>query len=587
MDRRLTTIVAADLAGYSRLMAADEEGTIARLRAARAEVIDPAVSDASGRIVKSMGDGLLIEFPSPVAAVRCVAAAQGQLAARETGPEDQRLRFRVGVNLGDVVIDGDDILGDGVNIAARLESLAPPGGICISRSVYDQLRGKIDHPMTGLGPQMVKNLPDPIEVWRVEMAGAVPVRKTIKAQPTSIAVLPFDNMSSDPEQEFLADGIVEDVITELSRFRSLFVIARNSTFAYKGTPKDIREIARELGVGYVVEGAVRRAGNRLRVTAQLIEAETGRHLWADRWDRTMEDLFDLQDEMTRAIIACVEPELGAHERAMARAKPTESLTAWELCQKGFAAHLTYRPEGYAEAIRLYTASIAADPGFAIPHALFARLHANAVMVGRSDDPVADLREGLRHADRAVELDDKLDLGHAGRGVVLGLGDRSADSLAAFDRALALNPNQAITYHWRATTRLLLDECDADAIVADETMALRLNPKDPLGWGFVLVKGLALLLTGHAVGSLAVRDAMEQACRYPNAEYFVFVYAAMANADCGRQDDARHYLAEAMARRPDLSIRLWHAAFAGPNWTQILTVQTAALEKLVALGLPRR
>ena len=299
-------------------MAADEEGVIARLRAARTEVIDPALAEAGGRIVKTMGDGLLVEFGSPVAAVRAALQVQRPMAARETGPEEQRLTFRIGVNLGDIVIDGDDILGDGVNVAARLETLAPPGGLCISRAVHDQVRGKLDAVLTPLGPQPVKNLPEPVEVWRVEVEG-VASSPTVKAGARpSIAVLPFDNMSRDADQDFLADGIVEDVITELSRFRDLTVIARNSSFSFRGQALDIRKIAQELDVRYVVEGSVRRAGDRLRLTAQLIDAADGSHVWAGRWDRTMADLFDLQDELTQAIVTAVAPEISAHERALAR-----------------------------------------------------------------------------------------------------------------------------------------------------------------------------------------------------------------------------------------------------------------------------
>ena len=281
-------------------------------------MIDPALAEAGGRIVKTMGDGLLVEFGSPVAAVRAALLVQRAMAARETGPEDQRLTFRIGVNLGDIVIDGDDILGDGVNVAARLETLAPAGGLCISRAVHDQVRGKLDAVLTPLGPQPVKNMPEPVEVWRVEIEGVEPTSTVRPGAQPSIAVLPFDNMSRDADQDFLADGIVEDVISELSRFRDLTVIARNSSFSFRGQALDIRKIAQELGVRYVVEGSVRRSGDRLRLTAQLIDASDGSHLWAGRWDRTMADLFDLQDELTQAIVTAVAPEISAHERALAR-----------------------------------------------------------------------------------------------------------------------------------------------------------------------------------------------------------------------------------------------------------------------------
>lgn len=335
MDRKLTTILAADLAGFSRLMAADEEDIINRMRAARKEIIDPTIATCGGRIIKTMGDGLLVEFASPVQALRSALGMQREMHAHETTEvEASRLKFRIGINLGDVVIDGEDVLGDAVNIAARLESLAPVGGICISRAVFEQVKGRIDAEMTTLGPQAVENMPEPVDVWRVEVEGAEASKPAqVAAERPSIAVLPFANMSADQDQEFLADGIVEDVTTELSRFRSLMVIARNSTFAYKGASQDVRRIGKELGARYVVEGSVRRGGNRLRVTAQFIEASSGMQVWAGKWDRTLEDIFDLQDELTHAIVTAVEPELGAHERRLARARPTDSLTSWELCQR--------------------------------------------------------------------------------------------------------------------------------------------------------------------------------------------------------------------------------------------------------------
>ncbi|HCE72674.1 MAG TPA: guanylate cyclase, partial [Ruegeria sp.] len=376
MERRLTTILAADLSGYSRLMAADEEGTVTRLRHLFADIVRPDLSREGGRLIKTMGDGMLVEFASPVAALRSAVAILQQVARDqvETAP-DTRMLFRVGIHLGDVISDGDDILGDAVNIAARLESLATPGGICISRSVHDQVRGKVDAELIELGPQPVKNIPDPVEVWRVGAEGiaCAAEKPAVRAELPAVVILPFDNMSADPEQDFLADGIVEDVTTELSRFRTLTVIARNSAFAYKGSHKDVRQIAEELGVRYVVEGSVRRAGDRLRATAQLIDARTGAHVWADRWDRTMADLFDLQDELTAAILSGVEPELGAHERNLARRKPTDSLTAWEMCQKGYSEFTRYTDEGYSQAHAYYTRAIAADPDFALPHALLARL----------------------------------------------------------------------------------------------------------------------------------------------------------------------------------------------------------------------
>ena len=330
MERRLTTIVAADLVGYSRLVAADEEAVIERFRDLRLAVVAPNISKAKGRIVKTMGDGLLIEFPSPEAALRAAQSVQTEMAAREAShAPDLRLTFRIGINWGEVIVDGDDVLGDVVNIAARLESLAPPGGICLSQAARGRIRDDFPAEFSPLGLQYVKNMPTPVDVWNVKVDGVTaapntPVPRNLRP---SVAVLAFDNLSGESEDGYLADGLVEDVLTQLSRFRSLFVIARNSSFSYKGTHKDVRQIAHELGVRYVVEGSVRRSGHRIRVSVSLVDADRGTQLWSGRWDRDLSDLFELQDELTRAIVIEIAPQLGANERALARTRPTESLTA--------------------------------------------------------------------------------------------------------------------------------------------------------------------------------------------------------------------------------------------------------------------
>jgi adenylate cyclase len=303
--RRLAAILAADVAGYSRLMGADEEGTLERLKALRRELADPKIKEHRGRIVKTTGDGLLVEFASVVDAMRCAVKVQHEMAERNVGvPEERRIQFRIGINLGDIIKDGRDIYGDGVNVAARLEALAEPGGICVNRVVRDQVRDKLDFAFEDAGEQRVKNIARPLRVYRVR-PGMVSAEATSLAQPRlalpdkpSVAVLPFTNMSGDPEQEFVSDGVAEDVITALSHYPSLFVIARNSTFTYKGQAVDVKQVGRELGVRYVLEGSMRKAGNRIRVTAQLIEAETGNHVWAERYDRDLADIFAMQDEIT-------------------------------------------------------------------------------------------------------------------------------------------------------------------------------------------------------------------------------------------------------------------------------------------------
>ena len=400
MARKEVTIVAADLVGYSRMMAHDEEGVIERLREARAAIIDPAITAERGRIIKTMGDGLLLEFASPGDAVRAALAVQRAMAQRAAaGLHAEPLRLRIGINHGEVVIDGDDVLGDVVNIAARLESLAPAGGVCVSRAVQEQVAGIADVSLTPLGPQFVKNIPAPVEAWRIEIEGVtaeLPTAVARKERP-SVAVLAFENRSADPEQGFLADGIAEDVTTQLARFRSLFVVARNSSFAYRGESHDVRRVARELGVRYVVTGSVRRGGNRVRVGAQLVEGETGVQVWTGRWDRDLSDLFDLQDELTHSIITGLAPELGANERRLARRKPTDNLNAWELAQRGLSEFYTYTPVGYLTAYELFHQAAATDPGFALPRALLGRWHAILIFSGRSPDPTTDAEAGLEHA----------------------------------------------------------------------------------------------------------------------------------------------------------------------------------------------
>ncbi len=561
-------------------MAADEEGVIARLRAARAEVIDPALAEAGGRIVKTMGDGLLVEFGSPVAAVRAALVVQRAMAVRETGPEDARLRFRVGVNLGDIVIDGEDILGDGVNVAARLETLAPAGGLCISRAVHDQVRGKLDAVLTPLGAQPMKNLPEPVEVWRVEIEGVATKPAVSVGTRPSIAVLPFDNMSRDADQDFLADGIVEDVITELSRFRDLTIIARNSSFSFRGQAFDVRRIASELGVRYVVEGSVRRAGERLRLTAQLIDAADGAHVWAGRWDRTMADLFDLQDELTQAIVIAVAPEISAHERSLARKKPTESLTAWELAQRAHAEYYRYTAEAVRATIELATRAIAADPELVFAHTLLARAHVGEAMAGWSADREGSLRAARAAAERAVEIDSRNDAAFSALGFALAFSDRFREAIEMLERAKALNPNNPVTLLHLAVTRLNPPVRDAAQALDEAREALRLSPTDPFAWTFHLVIGLALLLTGDHDAAL---ESLDTARGYPNVDWKPALTAALAAVVGSQPERARELVAEARALRPEMTLALarhgMREAFAYPPLREVA-------EQLVDLGLPR-
>ena len=327
VERKLSAILAADVAGYSRLVGVDEEGTLAQLKALRRDLVDPKIDEHRGRIVKTTGDGLLVQFASVVDALRCAVEIQrGMIERNAETPEEKRIEFRMGINVGDIIIDGDDIYGDGVNVAARLEGLSEPGGICVSLGVRDQVRDKLDLTFEDAGEQQLKNIARPVRVYRVRLSGTATKATPKLALPDkpSIAVLPFENMSGDPEQEYFADGMVEEIITALSRFRQLFVIARNSSFTYKGRAVDVKQVGRELGVRYVLEGSVRKAGSRVRITGQLIDTSTGAHLWADRFDGGLEDIFDLQDQVTARVVGAIAPKLEEAEIERAKRKPTES-----------------------------------------------------------------------------------------------------------------------------------------------------------------------------------------------------------------------------------------------------------------------
>jgi len=365
--RRLAAILAADVAGYSRLIGSDEAGTLGRLRTIRAQVIDPAVATHHGRLVKTTGDGLLVEFSSVVDALRSASEIQAVMAHRNAPvPQDQRIEFRMGLNVGDVVVEDGDIFGDGVNVAARLEGLAEPGGICVSARVQEDAAGKIDLSFEDIGDQALKNIARPVRAYRVREPAAVNP-PSARAQPIlplpdkpSIAVLPFANMSGDPEQEYFADGMVEEIITALSRIRWLFVIARNSTFTYKGRAVDVKQVGRELGVRYVLEGSVRKASGRVRITGQLIDSATGAHIWAERFDGSLENIFDLQDQVATSVAGVIEPALQAAETTRAANRPTPDLTAYDLYLRALAAFFPITRDHVFEALELLNQAIAID-----------------------------------------------------------------------------------------------------------------------------------------------------------------------------------------------------------------------------------
>jgi TolB-like protein/class 3 adenylate cyclase len=445
VERRLAAILAADVAGSCRLIGIDEEGTLARLKALRRTLFDPKIAEHHGRVVKNTGDGAIAEFASVVDAVRCADEIQRGMAEQNIDvPQDKRIELRIGIHVGDIIIEENDIFGDGVNIAVRLEGIAEPGGISISDDARRQIRGKVDITFEDLGSQSLKNIAEPMRVWRVRSGpSSSPATPTETAQPPtlpgkpSIAVLPFENMSGDPEQEYFADGMVEDIITGLSRSKSLFVIARNSSFTYKGKAVDIKRVGRELGVRYVLEGSVRKAVNRVRITAQLVDAATGNHIWADRYDSTLEDIFDLQDRVTMSVIGAIAPRLERAEIARAQRKPTESLQAYDYYFRALSSFYQFTREQNIEALRLSQAANVIDPEFAAAYAIGAYSYLQRKLFGWSSDAAQERVEARRLVNRAIELDkdDPTVLARAGQviselmgeveeGAVLVTGDKS-------------------------------------------------------------------------------------------------------------------------------------------------------------------
>jgi len=483
MERRLAAILATDVVGYSRLIRADEEGTIAALKALRADIIDPKLAEHHGRIVKLMGDGMLAEFPSVVNAVRAAVETQQAVTEHNYGlPEDKRIVFRGGINLGDVVIDGDDIHGDGVNLAARLEGLAKPGGICISGSVHEQVRDRIDLPFEDLGEREVKNIDRPVRVWQwiadAGLAAGVPAKTdeplSLPDKP-SIAVLPFDNMSDDPEQRYFADGISEDIITDLSKISGLFVIARNSSFAYKGKNPDVRLVCRELGVRYVLEGSVRKAGVRIRITAQLIDGSSGGHIWAERYDRDLTDIFEVQDDVTQQIVAVLKVKLSEAEKSLIVDGGTKNVDAHDyfLKGRGFIFGSKRDREMFNQSTACFRRAIELDPNYAAPYAGLGMAYMLDHQNHWGPDSETSLDRANRFVNQAIDQDDKDPFAHyVGAMVAMWKKDYEGWALAA-DRALALNPNYAPAISVRGIVYIYTGE-PAKAIPYIER-AMRLDP----------------------------------------------------------------------------------------------------------------
>jgi TolB-like protein/class 3 adenylate cyclase len=554
MERRLVAVLAADVAGYSRLMGADEEGTLAQLKAIRKTLVDPTIAAHRGRIVKTTGDGLLIEFASAVDALRGAAEVQRAMAKQNTNlPQDARIEFRIGIHVGDIIIDDNDIFGDGVNIAARLEGIAEPGGICVSDDAQRQMRGKIDLAFDDMGPQSLKNIAEPMRAWRLQIdKNSTPKKATVEPQPLalpdkpSIAVLPFQNMSGDPEQEYFADGMVEDIITALSRFKSLFVIARNSCFTYKGKTVDIKQVGQELGVRYVLEGSVRKAGDRLRITGQLIEAATDRHLWADKFDGALQDVFELQDQITTSVVGLITGKVSEIEIERAKQKPTNRLDSYDFYLRG-QAWMNKRkplPEGYD----CFRKAFELDPEFGAAYAMAAF----ALMMQQyvSGVPLtAELRaEAIRLANLGSKIgnDDAGALARAGQ-VLVYLGHEFDRGAAMVDLSISINPNLAIAWQARGWVNLMCSEPDRALDSFERLMRLSPAPAARIGdWAGIASAqfNLGRYEDGYA-------SALKSTAFITNTLTLVALIGNAALA--GREAEARGAAAQLLKLHPDFRV----------------------------------
>jgi adenylate cyclase len=558
VGRRLAAIVAADVAGYSRLMGLDEVGTARTLREHRA-VIDALVAKHGGRLVKSTGDGVLLEFPSVVDAVECAGAVQAVMHQRNEGvPVDRRMLFRIGINLGDILIEGEDILGDGVNVAARLEGIAEPGGICISSSAYDQVRGKVAVEFADMGEQRLKNIDRPMHVYAAKSRGhlgtiAATGPEAQKPLPLpdkpSIAVLPFQNMSGDPEQDYFGDGMVEEIITALSRFKSLFVIGRNSSFTYKGRAVDVRQVSRELGVRYVLQGSVRKAGSRVRITGQLVEAATDRPLWAEHFDGALEDVFGLQDQVTTSVVGLIAPKLEQAEIERSRQKPTERLDSYDFYLRGLALAMKRRTQ--LEARAYFEKAFERDPGYAAAYAMAAwTLVVQQVTGGLplTEELRADAIHLARTGTRLANAD-AFTLARCGH-VLAYFGHEYDRGLSMVEQAVTLNPNLAIAWYHLGWVALFCGE--AERAIESFGRMIRLSPLDPLRVSAWLGTAWALFFQGrYEDGCTSATKVLQIAADANTLEAYI------ANSvRAGRVGEAREAAGRLLNAQPD-----YHASHA--------------------------
>jgi TolB-like protein/class 3 adenylate cyclase len=576
-SRRLAAILAADIAGYSSLMGADEARTVSDLKGHQA-VILPMIGELGGRVIDTAGDGILAEFPSVFGAVDCAVAIQRKMTERNAGIEPgRRMQFRIGINLGDVIYDENRIFGDGINVAARLEGMAEPGGICVSGKVHEEVRGKANFAFDDLGEQQLKNIAHSVRVYGVRRSGA-PGRPALPLpSKPSIAILPFQNMSGDPEQEYFVDGMVEDIITALSRMRWLFVIARNSSFTYKGRAVDLKQVGRELGVRYVLEGSVRKAANRVRITGQLIDTATGAHLWADRFDGGLEDVFDLQDRVTTNVVGAIAPTLERAEIERAKRKPTESLDAYDYFLRGMASVHQWSSDANDEALRMFLGAIQLDPDFASAYGMAAWCYTWRSINRWTIDRAQEAAETKRLARRAVDLgaDDAVALCMGGYALAFVAHDLDGGA-ALIDRALSMNPNLAWAWHSSGWLRCFLGE--PEIAIKHLEHGMRLSPLDPFVFRVYAGLACAHLLAGRYEESSSWADKAIQ--RRPNLLVAVRE-SAVSNALAGRLLKAQKSMAQ--LRQSDPGLRLSNFT----DWLPLRQPQDIARyeEGLRMAGLP--
>ncbi|NQV21128.1 MAG: hypothetical protein HQ511_06905 [Rhodospirillales bacterium] len=553
VQRRLATILAADVVGYSRLMEADEAGTLAALKLHQAALIDPTIAEYQGRIVKLMGDGVLVEFPSVVNAVECAVRIQRCMLERNADiPDSQEITFRIGINLGDVIIDGDDIYGDGVNVAARLEGLAEPGGLCISDVVHQSVIGKLDLAFEDLGEQTVKNIDRPVRCYRMLSDPSGDARNNLPdidhspelPDRLAVAVLPFENMSGDAEQDYFADGLTEDIITALSLWKSFPVIARNSTFAYKGQSPDVREVGKTLGARYVVEGSVRKSGSRVRVTVQLIDADTGHHVWAERYDRELAEIFELQDELTQQIAATIVPELERTEQKRAVEKKPQNLDAWDHVQRGFACLYEFSKSGNARAREMFEQALELDPAYSAAFVGVAWSHIRDLDHGSGEIRNTTIGNGLDAALQAVKFDQSNSVAHMVLGVLYLWSGQYNMMVPEFEHAIELNPYNAIA-HVSVGHGLTILGRPNDGIPYIEK-GLSLNPQDLRNYVFYTFLSQAHLLARRYDKA---EEWARKAIRWSPDHPLPHLVRATGLGHLGRVDEARAELDACERIRP--------------------------------------